>query len=147
MPAIKTEIVINTSVEKVWKVLTDFENYQSWNPVVPKIECHPSIGSTAKIKLKANGISLPIIAKITDFTINKRFAWGGPDIWLMNKIGNAEHYFELHDLNGNQCLFVHGEEFRGALPRALWALISKLEASYNEMNEALKCQSENNFNQ
>ena len=29
---ISTEILINASKEKVWTILTDFDNYKSWNP-------------------------------------------------------------------------------------------------------------------
>jgi len=138
MPEIKTEILIDAPVEQVWNVFADFGNYKSWNPLVPQIDCQKSIGSTVKVKLKVNGLTLPIVAKVTDFTINKRFAWGGPDFFVMNLIGNAEHYFEFTDVNGTQCLFTHGEEFKGVIPRALWKVISRLETSYREMNDALK---------
>lgn len=138
MPEIKTSILINAPVKTVWSVFTDFQNYNTWNPLIPQIDCHKSIGSTVKVKLNTNGITLPIVAKITDFTLNKRFAWGGPDYLIMNLIGNAEHYFEFQDLNGTQCMFTHGEAFKGGIPSLLWPIISRLETSYAEMNEALK---------
>lgn len=138
MPEIKTETLINAPAKTAWSVFTDFENYGSWNPIIPQIVCHKSIGSTVKVKLNVNGIPFPIVAKITDFTINKRFAWGGPDLLAMNLIGNAEHYFEFKDLNGTQCMFVHGEVFKGSIPKLIWPIISRLETSYAEMNEALK---------
>ena len=36
MKEIKTEI-IDTKPEKVWEVLTDFENYPTWNPFIQNI--------------------------------------------------------------------------------------------------------------
>ena len=138
MPEIKTEILINAPAQKVWSVFTDFENYDTWNPLIPQVKCHKSIGSTIKVKLNVGGVPVPIIAKVTDFTINKRFAWGAPDYLIINLIGNAEHYFEFQDLNGTQCMFVHGEVFKGGIPKLIWPIISRLETSYAEMNEALK---------
>ena len=41
---IHTEIEINASADAVYKVLTDFASYGSWNPVITKIEGSPSVG-------------------------------------------------------------------------------------------------------
>jgi len=39
---VRAEIEINASPERVWKVLTDFSSYSSWNPLIT------SAGGTAK---------------------------------------------------------------------------------------------------
>ena len=41
---IKTEIIINTKPEKVWEVLTDFENYPTWNPFIQNISGEQKVG-------------------------------------------------------------------------------------------------------
>jgi len=44
MKEIKTEIIINTKPEKVWEVLTDFENYPTWNPFIQNIFGEQKVG-------------------------------------------------------------------------------------------------------
>ena len=34
---IKTEILINATPEKVWSILTSFDNYPNWNPFIKSI--------------------------------------------------------------------------------------------------------------
>ena len=34
---IATDIEINSTPERVWKVLTEFENYHKWNPFIKSI--------------------------------------------------------------------------------------------------------------
>lgn len=42
---IKTEILINAAPEKIWAILTDFDNYPNWNPFIKTIEGRVEIGS------------------------------------------------------------------------------------------------------
>lgn len=41
-----TSITINASIEVVWKHLTDFTSYPSWNPLVGKLVGEMNEGST-----------------------------------------------------------------------------------------------------
>ena len=41
---IKTEIIINATPEKVWKILTNFRAYPNWNPFIKSIEGQVTIG-------------------------------------------------------------------------------------------------------
>lgn len=34
---LKTEIIINSTPEKIWTILTDFKNYPNWNPFVTSL--------------------------------------------------------------------------------------------------------------
>ena len=67
MKSIQTEIIINAPKEKVWKVLTDFENYPYWNTFIVSIEGELKEGSRLKNKMILNGkenIFKPKILKI-----------------------------------------------------------------------------------
>ena len=52
MKELTTEIQINSSPEKLWKVLTDFKNYYQWNPILQKINGEPLIGNQLEINLQ-----------------------------------------------------------------------------------------------
>ncbi|HRF20156.1 MAG TPA: SRPBCC family protein, partial [Chitinophagaceae bacterium] len=47
-----TEIIINSSKEKVWQVLTDFSSYHVWNPFIISIEGELKKGSKLKNTLR-----------------------------------------------------------------------------------------------
>jgi Polyketide cyclase / dehydrase and lipid transport len=52
---IRTEILINASPEKVWKVFTDFQDYPGWNPFILSIAGAVEVGNKIKIKLLPPG--------------------------------------------------------------------------------------------
>ena len=47
MKRIETEILIEADPEKVWSILTDFENHPKWNPFIKAITGEKEIGKTA----------------------------------------------------------------------------------------------------
>lgn len=46
---IETEIMINASVETVWKVLTDFDNHPTWNPFIQSISGEKAVGKNLTV--------------------------------------------------------------------------------------------------
>ncbi|MCB0703645.1 MAG: SRPBCC family protein, partial [Ignavibacteriae bacterium] len=49
---IKTSITINASKEKIWKILTDFENYPEWNSFIKSVTGEVKVGNQIQIKLQ-----------------------------------------------------------------------------------------------
>ncbi|MDY9920045.1 MAG: SRPBCC family protein [Proteiniphilum sp.] len=45
---IRTEIIIRATSEKIWDILTDFENYPNWNPFITFIKGKVEEGSPEK---------------------------------------------------------------------------------------------------
>jgi uncharacterized protein YndB with AHSA1/START domain len=50
---IETNILIHASVEKVWAVLVDFDQYPNWNPFINSISGELKVGQTIKVKIAA----------------------------------------------------------------------------------------------
>ena len=44
----KTQIVISSQKDLVWKSLIDLENYHLWNPFTPKVETNWKIGEPVR---------------------------------------------------------------------------------------------------
>ena len=44
MKLIETEIIIQADIDKIWNILTDFENYDKWNKFCPSIKTTGKIG-------------------------------------------------------------------------------------------------------
>ena len=68
---ITTEIIINAPREKVWEILTDFDNYKNWNPFVIKSTGKAVVGTRLVNTIKNGGryfVFKPIILKIEKYT-------------------------------------------------------------------------------
>ncbi len=78
MKEIITKIIIDTKPEKVWEVLTDFENYPTWNPFIQKISGEQKVGLKLDVSihpLEGNGMTFqPTLLK---FEENREFRWVG----------------------------------------------------------------------
>ena len=142
MKEISTDIVIDAPKERIWELLTDFEGYANWNPFIYKMSGKLKKGSMVNFKVNAKGRNLFFVAKIRTYDENKALSWGGPEIDLVSKIVNADHYFEIEEISENQCRLLHGERFSGLLPKLAWRLIKTLQPSYEAMNEQLKIKAE-----
>ena len=134
---IRTSIEINAPAEKVWEILTDFENFSSWNPFVTKAKGVPKAGEKIHIEVQIPGASLqkfkPEILKANE---NRELRWVGT---APVKTFRGEHFFIVEPIGKDKCRFIHGELFSGWLVRLIWFLQGgKIERGYELMNKALK---------
>ena len=142
MKEIHTEIDIGTPVEKVWDLLTDFKNYELWNPFIRKIEGTPTLGTKIKIHLHTSGgrnrSYHPEITKLEPF---KELRWFGKS--TIPGIFNGERIFILKPIESNQIKFIHKEIFTGILVHLVGNRLDKdMYNSFISMNEALKNRAE-----
>ena len=138
---IRTEIEINASAEKVWRILSDFENFPAWNPFVVKALGSPKQGETLKIEVQLPESRLlkftPLVLKAEP---NKELRWVGD-----SPLGSfrGEHFYQIEPISENKVRFVHGEHFSGWAVGLIWLLEgARIEKGYALMNEALKRKAE-----
>jgi hypothetical protein len=129
---IKTEIHILKDPKTVWKCLTDFEAYPTWNPFLTKIE---SLGDKElRVEFQSKTTFKPHILKMEP---SREFRWVGK-LGGVNWLFKGEHYFILKDEKKGTTL-LHGEHFTGILAWILWPFIrNQMERNFISMNEALK---------
>jgi hypothetical protein len=134
---IKTEILINATPEKVWAILTDFENYPNWNPFIKLIKGEVKIGNKIIVKIEppeAKGMTFK--PKILTFETNKELSWLGH--LLFAGLFDGKHKFELID-NGDGTTFRQSEKFKGVLvPLFKKQLDNNTKKGFEEMNRKLK---------
>lgn len=138
MRELKTEIEINASREKVWKVLMDFDKYPEWNPFIISLLGKPKLRERLKVTIQPQG-SKPMVFKprVTMHERYKKFAWLG-QLW-MTGIFDGHHMFEIEEVAPNSCKFIHREQFNGLLVPMLWKnLDTNTRAGFNAMNQKLK---------
>jgi hypothetical protein len=137
-----TEIEINASPERVWRILTDFISYPVWNPFIREIRGRAAEGERLRVFLKPSGgkgmVFKPTVLKADP---KRELRWLGK--LLVSGLFDGEHYFVIETLGENRVKFVHGENFRGILVRLFAkSLDTDTLRGFNEMNEALKKRAE-----
>jgi hypothetical protein len=141
MKEIKTEIIINSSKERVWNILTSFSEYPEWNPFIRSLE-----GSAIKDSRLVATLQLkdrkPMVFKpvVTVSEAGKKFEWLGTT--PLNVV-NGRHYFTVEELDDKKVRFVHGEQFSGILAGPFHRKLAEpTRLGFMEMNKALKQRAE-----
>lgn len=52
MRELRTEIQISAPIDQVWQVLTDFDHWKDWNPMVNQVSGNASVGSMLNITMR-----------------------------------------------------------------------------------------------
>lgn len=139
MKEIYTQIEIKSSPRVVWRILTDFANYPSWNPFIPRVEGELREGALLRIKIR------PPSRKAQDYRVKilkieepREFRWLGH--FLMPGLIDGEHLFEINPVGENKIKFVQREYFSGILVPLTWKsfLNTYLRQGFEELNQSLK---------
>lgn len=135
---IRTQILIKSSPDKVWAILTDFEKYPNWNPFIVYVAGELREGRKLKIRihppdLKPSAFSPKVL--IVDRV--KRIVWQGR--LLLPRVFDGKHMFELIDNGNGTTTFVQREIFRGILVGLFKKkLNTNTKKGFEEMNKKLK---------
>ncbi|MBS4027465.1 MAG: SRPBCC domain-containing protein [Ignavibacteriales bacterium] len=140
MKEIHTEIEINSSAENVWNILTDFEGYEKWNPLITNAEGEAIKGAKLKIEVTMNGKPMKFSPKVLVAEKNIELRWIGKVV--SKKFFAGEHIFIIAPLGKNKILFIHGEKFSGVLLKTQKNMLDGVEKGFEEMNVALKRRAE-----
>jgi hypothetical protein len=130
---IVTRIDIDAPCSVVWSVLTDFEGFHAWNPMVTSATGAAIEGGEATLHYRSNlGIPLRFNVRITAADAPRELRWVGSSLGV-----SGEHYFQLSGA-GAQTHLVHGEVFRGLLAGPLGFVFRAQIPVFESFNEALK---------
>ncbi|KFF13153.1 polyketide cyclase [Chryseobacterium soli] len=136
---IETQIIINAAPQKVWEILTDFNNYPNWNPFIKSIAGLINIGSTLKVTIEPEeGKGMTFKPLIQSSVKNKELSWLGN--LLFKGIFDGKHKFQLIDNGNGTTTFIQSEEFSGIL--VSFINLDKTAEGFNKMNKSLKEQAE-----
>ncbi len=135
---IKTEILINASPKKVWSILSNFDNYPSWNPFIKSIKGEVKVGGKIIARIEppeAKGMTFK--PKILAYETNKELRWIGH--LLVKGLFDGEHIFELIDNGNGTTTFIQREKFKGILvPFFKKMLDNNTKRGFEQMNNKLK---------
>lgn len=140
---IETEIMVDSTPEKIWSVLTNFKEYENWNPFMIKIIGDAKLGSKIQVQIQTiKGKQRTYNPIITKFDINKELRWKGKS--LLPGIFDGERIFIIEKSAQNKVSFLHNEIFRGLGVKLIGSKLDEdLRESFKKMNIALKTRAEN----
>lgn len=142
MKEIITDIEINASAERVWRLLTGFADYPQWNPFIRRAEGEARQGTWLKVYIQppgARGMSFrPTVLKAK---ANRELRWLGH--LMIPGLFDGEHIFTIEPLGENRVRFIQREILSGLLVPlfARW-LEADTRRGFEEMNRALKARAE-----
>lgn len=138
---LEKSIVINASAEKVWQVLTDFQNWENWNTFITKSEGIAEEGTKLTNTFDNDGKQMVFKPKILKAEPNKELVWIGR--LFMPGIFDGTHGFRIEEIGPNQIRFTNYESFKGLLSGVIMKKIyDKTAAGFDQMNLELKAQAE-----
>lgn len=142
MQELKTEIIIRAKKEKVWEILTSFNQYSEWNPFIIDSKGEAIEGGKLTNTMLLNNKKQIFTPKITSLKPTAYLEWLG-SLWIKG-LFDGRHYFELHELSDGELKLVHGERFSGLLHRPILKMIKEETLKgFIAMNDAIKNKAEN----
>jgi hypothetical protein len=135
---VRSEIVINSYPENVWKILTDFATYDQWNPFINKIIGLPREGDKIDIYIETpSGKKRKYSPRVTKVEEARELRWFGKS--SLPGLLNAEHIFTIEEIQPQQVRFVQLEVFDGLLSGLFGkGMDSDVKQGFEDMNYALK---------
>jgi hypothetical protein len=138
MKMIETDILIRSSPEKVWLVLTDFRKYPNWNPFIREVSGEAEAGAYLKVNMTPPG-GKPMIfrPRLCAASPGLELRWLGH--WGFPGLFDGEHVFRIEQTGQDHVRFRQSEQFRGILvPLLPSSLYERTKLGFEEMNQALK---------
>jgi hypothetical protein len=138
MREIRTEIEITAPPTKVWRILTNFENWKNWNPIINEASGIASLGSELSITMRGNnGKDGPKYKpKITIFEEPKSFRWRAK--MMAEFLFTNDKVFELQETVSGTRL-IHKELFSGMFVPLFWSKLNQgVPPMLKSMNDSLK---------
>lgn len=130
---IKTTIQINATPQRVWEVLTDFDQYKNWNPFISLVKGDFIVGE--KISITAGGMKFK--PEVLEYNKYEEIRWLGN--LLFKGLFDGEHSFVIIDNGDGTSTFNHEEVFNGILV-GLFSnkLDTETKEGFIQMNNELK---------
>ncbi len=137
---VRTAIEVDAPRPEVFAVLTDFENYPTWNPYHVRIVGEVKLDAPLEVRVhRPDGkiVDVPHV-HITRLEQDTAIYWGGG----ISGIFKGEHRFDLEDLPNGGTLVRHDEDFEGLFIGFADLPPDVLAEGYRRVNEALKAHME-----
>lgn len=138
MKEIKAEIKILASAEKVWNIISEFQNYSQWNPIIKKITGEPKVGTKIGVHLTTVGGKNRVYhPKIIKVEAPHEIRWYGK--FFSSAIFSGERVLTIDKISETEVNFTNKEIFSGlGVKFSPKKMEEDILASFEAMNNSLK---------
>jgi len=145
---IRAEIEIDAPIDRVWKILRDFDRYSEWNAFTPRVETTLEIGEPIHLYVRLVGDRL--VHRVETVTRNQPYTigWGVTMGWAAGSAGrpfllDAERVQVLTPVDENRTHYMTEDVFRGWLRPLVLGLFGKsMQRGFDDCAWGLKKASE-----
>jgi hypothetical protein len=137
MYEINNQVQINAPVDQVWKVLTDFDRFHEWNPVIRRVEGDLAVGRPVVMTVNSPTGERQWRLRISRLDAGREFAWRFSERHPL--LYRGEHTFWVGPIDEHTTRYIDRETFQGFLvPSRRHALGTQTKAGMVAMGDALK---------
>lgn len=138
----RNEIEIQSTPERVWEIMTDFDKYPEWNPLLCRAEGKLAAGEKVNLTARSASNDMNLLCTVTAVEPNRQFSWKFHVI--LPFLFRGEHIFKIEPINEHKVRFIDREIFHGLLvPLQAKKLEMDSKPAMIAMGEALKERVEN----
>ena len=138
----KHNIDINAPIQLVWEILTDFERYPHWNPLIGNLK--GTLVEQNFLLIYLNPLNIYVPVQLVQYNAPSLIVWKAT--LPARSVLQGEHFYKLQAINSKQTKLEHGEIFSGKLASMLPnRLISYLQDAFQYHNQKLKIIVENTY--
>ncbi|MBI3547107.1 MAG: SRPBCC domain-containing protein [Gammaproteobacteria bacterium] len=138
MRELQTVIQISAPIDRVWRILTDFEHWKDWNPMVNHASGSATVRSKLNITMRGPNSQDAMQYQPTVLEVNppKSLRWRAT--MMSGFMFTNDRVLELKEKNGGT-EFINKEEFSGLMVPLFWNKMNQFVVPMLEkMNKALK---------
>ncbi|KAF9296774.1 hypothetical protein BGZ74_010165 [Mortierella antarctica] len=146
MKEIKASTTIAASPSEVWQVLTDFDHYPDWNPMLTQVKGKFAVGELLNVRMRLPSrlmCGTPVSCSWSPMVIKSEpgscLEWSAPYSGIKGCL-NGTHYFQLTSSHGGtQTEFTQGKKYQG-WGTSLYSVAGSIEGARRglvAMNSAL----------
>jgi hypothetical protein len=137
MKDLHSQMEINASEQRVWRLLTDSPPYPQWNPFIRRVSGEARIGERLQVRFEPPGsLAITLRSEVLDSDPNHQLRWLGH--LFVPGLFDGEHCFDLQPLRENRVRFVQREALRGLLVPLFARSLDNTLRGFKVMNHALK---------
>lgn len=118
----RDEIIIQSTSEKVWEVLTNLNKHTEWNPLIYFAEGTIELGGKVKLSAKTGSFDMNYNCSIVKVEPNRELQWK----WhiVLPVLFRGDHTFTIEPAGDNSVRFKNVEIFKGILVSLFTKVIS-----------------------
>ena len=137
---IEKRIGVHAPSDRIWEILSDLENWHTWNPYETGVTGALAFGASISLTEALPGMTeRQVQARLGDWQPYSQLVWAEKRGWLFNAI----RYYEIEELERDSCIVSNGVIFSGLRGELFHDKHRKtIRSAYEDISEALRLAAE-----